>query len=227
MKILIVIPARSGSVRLPNKNFRSLGGRPLIDWTLKFAKNLLCVSDILVSTDSTEIANHAKSTGALVPWLRPSNISASHSKSEEVVDHALNWYETEISEVDSVLLLQPTSPFRSIDLANSQIKMYLDEPDISIVGVSETTTSPVWEQVPGCRFLSRIQHGEQNPHSRTFNPCGNFYLTPKNEFKEAHSFFGTKTIPFLVTKKEELVDIDTLDDFKEAERILKNTSYPY
>lgn len=227
MKILIIIPARAGSVRLPNKNLRLLGGRPLIDWTVKFANNLLNISDTLVSTDSDEIANLAKKAGAFVPWLRPSNLSTSHSKSEEVVDHALSWYEENVEEVDGVLLLQPTSPFRGIDSANSQIKKFLDEPDISIIGVSETSISPAWELVPGSRFLSRIQSGERNPHSRNFNPCGNFYLTPTNEFKEASSFFGIKTIPFLVTKNEELVDIDTLDDLIEAERFLEKTSFPY
>ncbi len=227
MKILIIVPARSGSVRLPNKNLRLLGGRPLIDWTVKFANNLLYKSDILVSTDSDEIAKLAKKAGAFVPWLRPSNISTSYSKSEEVVDHALSWYEKNVAEVDGVLLLQPTSPFRSIESANTQIKIFRGEPDVSIIGVSETTNSPIWELVPGSSFLSRIAPGERYTDSRTFNPCGNFYLTSKNEFKNSHSFFGLKTIPFIVTKYDELVDIDTIDDFREAESVLTQISYPY
>lgn len=227
MKILIIVPARAGSVRLPNKNLRLLGGRPLIDWTVKFANNLLCISDTLVSTDSDEIAKLAKKAGALVPWLRPSNLSTSHSKSEEVVDHALSWYEENVAEVDGVLLLQPTSPFRSIESANSQIKKFLDEPDVSIIGVSETTNSPIWELVPGSSFLSRIVSSEGNSDSKTYFPCGNFYLTSKKEFKSSGSFFGSRTIPFVVTKNDELMDIDTIDDFTEAESLLTQISYPY
>ena len=227
MKILTVVPARAGSVRLPNKNLRLLGGRPLIDWTVKFAMNLSCDCDILVSTDSDEIANHAIRSGAIVPWLRPTNLSTSYAKSEEVVDHALNWYERNVAAVDGVLLLQPTSPFRSIESVDSQIKKFLDEPDISIIGVSETTNSPIWELVPGSNFLSRIDSRERNSDSRTFIPCGNFYLTSKNEFKGSHSFFGSRTIPFIVTKNDELVDIDTIDDFREAESFLTQISYPY
>jgi len=227
MKILIIVPARAGSVRLPNKNLRLLGGRPLIDWTVKFANNLSCNSDTLVSTDSDEIAKLAQKAGAFVPWLRPSNLSTSYSKSEEVVDHALSWYEKNVTEVDGVLLLQPTSPFRSIKSANSQIEMFVDEPNLSIIGVTETTNNPIWELVPGNSFLSRIVPREGISDSRTFNPCGNFYLTSKNEFKESGSFFGTRTIPFVVTQNDELVDIDTIDDLREAESLLTQISYPY
>jgi CMP-N-acetylneuraminic acid synthetase len=227
MKILVIVPARAGSVRLPNKNLRLLGGRPLIDWTVKFANNLSCKSNTLVSTDSHEIAKLAEKAGAFVPWLRPSTLSTSYSKSEEVVDHALSWYEENVEAVDGVLLLQPTSPFRSIESANSQIKKFLDEPDVSIIGVSETTNSPSWELLPGSSFLSRIVPGEGNSDSRTFNPCGSFYLTSKNEFKSSGSFFGSKTIPFVVTKDDELVDIDTIEDFTEAESFLTQINYPY
>jgi CMP-N,N'-diacetyllegionaminic acid synthase len=227
MKILTIVPARAGSVRLPNKNLRLLGGRPLIEWTVEFAKNLLFVSDILVSTDSSEIAQHAKKAGSLVPWLRPSNLSDAKSKSEDVVDHALNWYEKNVSNIDGVLLLQPTSPFRNIESVNTQIKGFQDESDLSIIGVFETTNNPIWELAPGSRFLSKVVPGERVSDSRTFSPCGNFYLTSKKEFKDAHSFFGARTKPFVVTNSDELVDIDTLEDFEEAERLLAQTSYPY
>lgn len=227
MKMLIIVPARAGSVRLPNKNLRLLGGRPLIDWTVKFARNLLSVSDILVSTDSDEIAKHAKKAGALVPWLRPSNLSDAHSKSEDVVEHALSWYEKNVAEVDGVLLLQPTSPFRSIESVNSQIQRFHDERDLSIIGVYETTNSPIWELVPGSRFISKVVPGDRKSDSRTFSPCGNFYLTSKNEFRGTHSFFGARTTPYVVTKSDELVDIDTIEDFEEAEKLLMRTSYPY
>lgn len=227
MKILIIVPARAGSVRLPKKNFRLLGDRPLIEWTVKFSENLLYISDVLVSTDSNEIANHAKKAGALVPWLRPSYLSEADSKSEDVVEHSLNWYEKNVSEVNGVILLQPTSPFRNIESVNTQIKKFHEERDLSIIGVYETTHNPIWELVNGGRFLSKVAPGEQAQASRTFSPCGNFYLTSTKEFKDNHSFFGARTIPFEVTKCDELVDIDTIEDFEEAEKILTRISYPY
>ncbi len=225
--MLVIVPARAGSVRLPNKNLRLLGGRPMIEWTIQFAKNLLQVSDILVSTDSDEIAIHARKAGALVPWLRPSNLSEAHSKSEDVVTHSLNWYEKNVSEVDGVLLLQPTSPFRNIESVNNQIKKFQEDRDLSIIGVYETASNPTWELVLGGRFLSKVVAGKLTYGSRTYSPCGNFYLTSKKEFKDTHSFFGARTMPFVVTRSDELVDIDTIDDFEEAEKFLTRTSYPY
>ncbi len=113
MRILAVIPARGGSKRLPRKNIRPLGGIPLIFWSINAAKGISEICDILVSTDDPEIAEVTKNTGALVPWLRPRELATDTAQSVDVCLHALEWYEKEKGKVDGLMLLQPTSPFRT------------------------------------------------------------------------------------------------------------------
>ena len=114
MKILVLILARGGSKRLPNKNILKLGKKHLINWSIDFAKKIPFVCDILVSTDSKKIGSIARKKGVLVPWLRPKRLSLDKTKSHEAALHAINWYENNIQKVDALMLLQPTSPFRRL-----------------------------------------------------------------------------------------------------------------
>jgi CMP-N,N'-diacetyllegionaminic acid synthase len=104
MKILVLIPARGGSKRLPGKNIRLLGDRPLIVWTIDLAKNIPKICDILVSTDDIAIAEVASKAGALVPWLRPAELATDTATSVDVCLHALDWYEKEYSYCNQHLL---------------------------------------------------------------------------------------------------------------------------
>ena len=113
MRILALIPARSGSKRVPDKNIRLLGGKPLIVWTIVMALGITGICDVLVSTDSIEIQTISSAAGAKVPWLRPDQIATDEASSVDVAIHALDWYEKECGEIGGLLLLQPTSPFRT------------------------------------------------------------------------------------------------------------------
>ena len=113
MRILTVIAARGGSKRLPGKHIRVLGEKPLIIWSIDVAKDIPEICDILVSTDDTAIASVCTEAGILVPWLRPVELATDTANLVDVVLHALGWYETEKGAVDGILLLQPTSPFRT------------------------------------------------------------------------------------------------------------------
>ena len=100
MKILALITARSGSKRIPDKNIKKLCGKPLINWSIDAAKGIEDICDILVSTDSTIIAEIADTAGATVPWIRPEEIATDSSSSVDVSLHALDWYQGEIGKVD-------------------------------------------------------------------------------------------------------------------------------
>ena len=113
MKILALVLARGGSKRLPRKNSLPLGGKPLIQWSIDAAKGVEHIIDVMVSTDDKDIANISREGGALVPWLRPAHLATDESSSAESALHAVDWYESEKGPIDGLLLLQPTSPFRS------------------------------------------------------------------------------------------------------------------
>ena len=152
MKMLAVVTARMGSKRLPGKNIKLLGGKPLINWTIEVAREIDEICEVFVTTDSAEIAGVARNAGAYAPWLRPNDLASDSASSVDVVLHALNWYEENIQKVDGVLLLQPTSPFRSHSTIREGLKLY------NTVNESVVAVSP-WRHQKSIVFVQKgIQH---------------------------------------------------------------------
>ena len=118
---LCIIPARSGSKRIPNKNILNFCGKPIIAWSIETALASECFSNVVVSTDSPEIASIAASYGAEVPFIRPKNISDDHSTTEEVILHALDWFSSRSQRFKHIYCLYPTAPLaRTNDLIQAQ-----------------------------------------------------------------------------------------------------------
>lgn len=222
MKILALIPARGGSKRLPNKNILSLGGKPLINWTIAAARGIPEIVDILVSTDSSEIAKIAKEAGVLVPWLRPSELAADASTSIDVCLHALDWYEKERGPIDGLILLQPTSPFRSKNSVLQVISLYGKFPESSIVSLSPAESHPMWcYRVQGFRLKPFMADGTAVTRSQELPPAyvlnGSLYIASPKFLRTNKSFIDQNTIPFIMRDYREVLDIDTEVDWKLAE----------
>ena len=119
MKILALILARKNSERLPKKNLRILGHKPLISWTIDLLKKIKHMDNILVSTDSKKIQKVALKSNVLCPKMRPKHLSGDKTTSEQSALYELRWYEKSYCKVDGLLLMQPTSPFiRPRDVSN-------------------------------------------------------------------------------------------------------------
>src|SRR4051812_324356 len=115
MRTLAIIPARAGSKRLIGKNLKPFLGKPLIQWTVAFAQRAKCFSQIVVSTDSDEIAQCAEEAGLPVPGRRPSYLAGDSTTSVDVALHVLTQSELQVGATfDCVALLQPTSPLRDL-----------------------------------------------------------------------------------------------------------------
>jgi N-acylneuraminate cytidylyltransferase len=110
MKLLALIPARGGSKGVPRKNIKLLNGKPLVAWTIDAAKQATCINKIVVTTEDKEIAAIAQQLGAEVPFMRPAELAADDTPGIAPVLHAIEL----LPEFDWVLLLQPTSPLRSV-----------------------------------------------------------------------------------------------------------------
>lgn len=110
---LYVIPARGGSKGIPGKNIKLLGGKPLINYTLEIALAVAEPADICVSTDSADIISVVERFGTHVPFIRPAELATDEAGTNEVLVHAWNWYAERGKRYDRVMLLQPTSPFRT------------------------------------------------------------------------------------------------------------------
>ena len=225
MRILAVIPARGGSKRVPGKNVRKLGNKPLINWTIESALNTPELSAIMVSTDDPQIAEIAQSAGATVPWLRPIKLATDESKSVDVAIHALDWYEKENGTVDGILLLQPTSPFRTYETIQKAIRLFENHKGSSIIGVSPVQNQYLYTLEEHGEFLVQYQQQRSlikktRDKSQIYALNGLIYLVSPQELRSSNSFLGSCLLPVIVESPIEVLDIDTEEDFKIAELFL-------
>jgi N-acylneuraminate cytidylyltransferase len=224
MRILAFITARGGSKRLPGKNIRSLGGSPLIVWSIEVAKDISDICDILVSTDDSAIAETAQDAGALVPWLRPEELATDAATSVDVCLHGLEWYESEKGRVDGLLLLQPTSPFRSRETVLRGIELFRKNQYQYVIGVSPAKSHPMWcFRLEGDHLRPFVEGGGIDIRSQdlplAFAINGAFYLIAPEDLRKQKSFYSENMLPLVIEAPEESIDIDTESDWKEADAI--------
>lgn len=123
MNIIAVIPARSGSKGVPDKNIKLLAGKPLIAYSIAAAKKSKLINRIIVSTDSKKYANIAKKYGAEAPFLRPAELAGGKSTDYDWVNHLLNWLDTnEDNNPEYLVHLRPTTPLRDPEIIDNAIE---------------------------------------------------------------------------------------------------------
>ena len=228
MRVLGLIPARGGSKGVPAKNKKHLGGKPLINYTIETAKKSSLLTDIVVSTDDVEIAEIAKQQGVQVPFIRPVALASDTAKSIDVVQHAISYYENKGQLYDAVCLLQPTTPFRESDSIDQAINSYkLNKLDslISVLPVPpEYNPHWVFEEVNGSLQISTgekeiISRRQELPNA--YHRDGSIYLTNTDLIKQG-VFYG-KRMGYVVSNPEMHINIDTMQDWEEAESIIKKS----
>jgi len=222
--LLAVVPARGGSKRLTRKNVLPLGGRPLIAWTIEAARASGVLDEALVSTDDEEIAAVARQWGAQVPWLRPAALATDTATSAAVLQHALAWYEAEHRAVSGVVLLQPTSPFRSPASIRGAVDSFLAQPEHAVVSVSPATQHPAWSfrldgagMHPFLGWDALQQRSQDLPPAYALN--GALYILPAQAIREGAPLIQPGTRPFVMNDLREALDIDTEDDWRIAQQM--------
>lgn len=187
-----IVPARGGSKRIPRKNIRDFCDKPLIAWTLEAAKSSF-INVTLVSTDDEEIAECARAYGGNVPFIRPPELATDTAPSVDVALHALNWFEDNFRTPDAIVLLQPTSPLRRTAHINAALDCFYDNKDDSLYSYSRKETG---RGVPnGCIYITR----------RDVLKSRRIATSKAREWE----------------MKEPMPDIDTEEDWKEAERLMR------
>ena len=229
MKILGLIPARSGSKRITNKNIKLLNGLPLISYTISAGKASTLLTKLIVSTDSQEIATIATNFGAEVPFIRPAELSDDLASSKDVVAHSIRYFEKKNEFFDAVVMLQPTSPLRTHKDIDQAIKL-LDQEFQSVVSVCKTRHSPLWvNKLPQNKSMKnffsdaslKTLRSQDLPDYYRLN--GAIYASTTKYFQSNDGFFGDKTKAYIMPE-DRSVDIDDDLDFKLASCILKNES---
>lgn len=226
MKILVVIPARGGSKGIPRKNIKPFAGKPLIYYTIDTARAIVPDEDICVSTDDDEIIQVVENYGLEVPFKRPDELATDTAGSYEVLLHALDFYEKQGRHYDVLLLLQNTSPFRTVEHVKEALKLYTPELDM-VVSVKECAANPYYcvfeENKEGylhvCKGDGTIYRRQDAPKVYEYN--GAVYVINTESLKKQHLHQFAKRIKYVMDEKSSF-DLDTMNDWMIAEKIAEN-----
>jgi len=224
LEILSIIPARSGSTEIKNKNIRLLASKPLIYYTIKESLKSK-VTRTIVSTDDLKIAKLSRQFGAEAPFLRPKKFALSKSPSISVILHCLDYLKRENYYPDYVVFLQPTSPFRTASDINRGIRKIVQGNYVSLVGVIEVTQHPYWIfKKRNNQTMSEFLKIKKKPLRRQDLPKLYYindalYIT-KTSYFEGRSFnspiFALNSLVSLEMDPVHSIDINTSLDFEIA-----------
>lgn len=227
-KIICIIPARGGSKGVPKKNIKILNGKPLLQYTYEFALKLNIFNTICLSTDSMEISDIGKKLGIDTPFIRPESISTDESSSLEVVKHAIDFYKKNFNKVfDYVCLLQPTVPFRDIEVLSPKI--------IECINNSKADTFISFREVPHqynpqwlfkldkkSKYITPIDNigivTRRQDLKKFYHRDGSIYIF-KVQNLESNSIYGKNIVPIILMDKND-INIDTMEDWTRAEMYL-------
>ena len=225
MRNIAIIPARSGSKGLKDKNIKILNGQPLLKYSVDVAILSRIFDEIIVSTDSEHYAEIAKKCGASVPFLRSDNNSGDKASSWNVVIEVLNYYKQIWQTFDTFCLLQPTSPLRKAEDIVAAYKLFETKKAKAVVSVCEVDHSPLWCNVlnEDCsleNFLPESARGQRQSFKQYYRINGAIYIANVKQFLEDNDLYVKNCYAYIMDKKRS-VDIDTIDDFEYAEYLLK------
>lgn len=230
MYVLALIPARGGSKGIKMKNIKNFRGKPLIYWSIKLALDCKVVNRVILSTDNENIKRVAEECGADVPFLRPKKISGDLSTDYEFIKHCLDYLkENGEDEPDIIVQLRPTYPTRKLDILNETLDIFIKNLD------KYDSLRTVYEMEKSPYKMYNIEDGELKPLFKEvkgikepYNQCrqilpktyihnGYIDLIKTEIVEKKGSITGDRIYPYLMSK-EEYHDIDTEEDWKDAEK---------
>lgn len=223
---LFVIPARGGSKGLPEKNIKELCGKPLIAYSIDVARAFVDDKHICVSTDSEEIKRAVESYGLVVPFLRPDYLATDTATTSDVLVHAVNFFKEQGIEYKKLVLLQPTSPLRSVDDVAGSLALYSEDIDM-VVSVMKSHAPAVLCSENEDGFVELVYNKNSSGRQQLqdmyeFN--GAVYVINLQALLDKGLAKFTKRIKYVMSK-EHSVDIDDIYDFKLAENIVEMNIY--
>ena len=232
MRVIAIIPARSGSKGVPNKNIRMLGGYPLIAWSISAAKKTRLINEVVVSTDSEEYAQIANNYGASVPFLRPVSLSKDDSSDLSCIQHALGEIRNINGRPDIIVHLRPTTPLRDPKLIDSAIEDFLlDRTYTAMRSVHEMPESAYKSMeiansgiLKGLNTpdtsLDRLNDSRQS-YPKTYSANGYVDVLDVGFIKTSGFLHGDRVKAFVTPKSFE---IDTFEDFAHIEYLVETDS---
>jgi CMP-N,N'-diacetyllegionaminic acid synthase len=227
MDVISLVTARGGSKGVPRKNLQTVGGQPLIAWTIQAALDSCGVGRVIVSTDDDEITAVSRQFGAEVPFRRPAELAGDASPHVAVVEHAIRWLaDIEKRCPEYLLMLQPTSPLRVSADIDGILAFAASKNADAVVSVTEMQTHPHFalRLDNGARLLdlprsqSYIRRQDLEPR---YAANGALYLFRTSVFLKQRTFFPPGVYGYLMPPERSL-DVDTVWDLQLADLILRS-----
>lgn len=223
MAIVGLIPARGGSKGIPGKNIAPCAGRPLLAYTADAALQAKSLSRTILSTDDEAIARVGRELGLEVPFMRPAELGSDTASSLSVITHALDWLETHGTAVEAIVLLQPTSPFRTAAQIDEAVALFREtgaETVVSVVEVPHRFHPRALMDVKDGFLHSWKSNGEMVLRRQDmpvlYARNGPAILVLRPSQVRAGVLYGSRTVAYAMSAKDSL-DVDTLDDLELAE----------
>lgn len=224
MRVLYLIPARGGSKGVPKKNIKILNGKPLIYHSIDFARKFTKDDNICVSTDCLDVIKSVEANNLKVLFRRPPELATDTANTNDVIKHAINFYESKGMFFDLLVLLQPTTPFRKKTDLEKMIKDWNDDLDL-LVSVKESHDSPYFNLFEETQegYLqkskeSKITRRQDAPEIYVFN--GSIYLFNVKSIKAKEIKDFKKIKKHVMKEPIYSIDIDTPFDWAISEMVV-------
>lgn len=219
-KNLAIITARGGSKRVPKKNIKLFLGKPIITYAIKAALSSNLFDEVMVSTDDVEIARIAKDAGASIPFYRSKINSDDYSTTSDVLHEVINDYGNREIYFDKACCIYPTAVFATPEILQSSLKQMELANASSLIPIAQFPSTIMRAFSISDNKLKRIWPENENKRSQDFNKSyydvGQFYWFNVKDFVEKKSVLSSNTT-YIIIPTNKVHDIDTLDDWLEAE----------
>jgi N-acylneuraminate cytidylyltransferase/CMP-N,N'-diacetyllegionaminic acid synthase len=222
--MITIIPARCGSKGLPGKNIKNLLGKPMIAYTIEEALKSKYIRDVIISTDCKEIEDVALQYGAKSFFLRPDELATDSSKAIDNYVYTVERLNGEFGfDIKEFVVLQPTSPLRRTEDIDGAIELFKRKNAESVISYVEEQHPIEWHKYLledgrlECIFEDKLQNRQEV--KKSYYPNGAVYVFNFDLIKSGR-YYSDKTLAYIMPR-ERSVDIDTIDDFKYVEFLMK------
>lgn len=222
METLYIITARGGSKGVPGKNIKLLQGKPLIQYSIEVAMALAPGKNICVNTDDDSIIAVAKNFSVDVPFKRPAELATDSASMQDVLLYTISFYEKQGRSFDAIVLLQPTSPLRTVEDVKKAISLFTTDVDM-VMSVFETRANPyyvLFEETSG--YLVKSKEGTFDTRQSApivYQANGAVYVINVNSLK-TKSMKSFTRVRKMVMDEERSIDIDTPADWDYCEFLM-------
>ena len=225
--MIAIVPARGGSKGLPGKNIKNLLGKPMIAYTIEEALKSKYITEVIISTDCNEIEKVAIKYGAKSPFLRPEYLATDSAKAIDNYIYTIDRLNKEFAyDIKDFVLLQPTSPLRTVEDIDKSIELFKDKNADSVVSYTEEHHPIEWHKyiTEDGKFENIFEEKLLNRQEikKSYFPNGAVFVFDYRLIKQG-KYYSDNSYAYIMPRNRS-VDVDTIEDFKYIEFLMQEGS---